>query len=186
MKLVTFDNDLVGRIGGDTVVEPIAPSARQFFERGGQVGETGRAFPPAGVTLRAPIPVDRSHPVNKSIVFFQNVDAIIGPEDPIANPDHLTRELDYELELAQREAMESGVSSLWKAIDTFCPIGPYIVTAGEIEAPHNLGMELRVNGDIRQKSSTARMIEGLGVLRNHVISWQEAYGTPAPRAEQWV
>jgi hypothetical protein len=24
------------------------------------------------------------------------------------------------------------------------------------------------------------------VLRNHVVSWQDAYGTPAPPAEQWV
>ena len=34
------------------------------------------------------------------IVFFQNVDAIIGNEDPIIYPRHLTKELDYELELA--------------------------------------------------------------------------------------
>ena len=34
------------------------------------------------------------------IVFFQNVDAIIGHEEPIIYPEHLTQELDYELELA--------------------------------------------------------------------------------------
>ena len=34
------------------------------------------------------------------IVFFQNVDAIIGPDEPIVYPEHLTEELDYELELA--------------------------------------------------------------------------------------
>ncbi|WP_329310745.1 fumarylacetoacetate hydrolase family protein [Streptomyces sp. NBC_01262] len=290
MKLATFDNGLVGRIDGDTVVELDLPSTRAFFERGGTAGETGRTFPLAGVRLRAPIVprkffhtagnfrehhddlvrVDWSHPVNKGIVFFQNVDAIIGPEDPIVYPEQLTRELDYELELAvvigkpgkffsaeqavehiagylvfnditardiQRKEMESGVFSFSKAIDTFCPIGPYIVTADEIGDPHDLGMELRVNGDIRQKSNTSRMsvsipqlvayhspqvysagdiittgtiagvaastadpfanylrpgdvveaeIEGLGVLRNRVISWQEAYGTPAPPAEQWV
>src|SRR4029078_658125 len=32
--------------------------------------------------------------------FFQNVDAIIGPDEPIVYPEHLTEELDYELELA--------------------------------------------------------------------------------------
>jgi 2-keto-4-pentenoate hydratase/2-oxohepta-3-ene-1,7-dioic acid hydratase in catechol pathway len=31
--------------------------------------------------------VDWSHPVNKGIVFFQNVDAIIGPDDPIVYPE---------------------------------------------------------------------------------------------------
>jgi 2-keto-4-pentenoate hydratase/2-oxohepta-3-ene-1,7-dioic acid hydratase in catechol pathway len=28
-------------------------------------------------------------------------------------------------------------------------------------------------------------IEHIGVLRNHIISWQEAYGTPAPAFERW-
>src|SRR5258708_26392135 len=35
-----------------------------------------------------------------SIMFFQNVDAIIRPDEPIVYPEHLTEELDYELELA--------------------------------------------------------------------------------------
>jgi len=34
------------------------------------------------------------------IVFFQNVDSIIGSEEPVVYPEHLTSELDYELELA--------------------------------------------------------------------------------------
>ena len=43
--------------------------------------------------------VDWSHPVHKGIVFFQNVDAIIGPDEAIVYPEGLTKELDYELEL---------------------------------------------------------------------------------------
>ena len=34
------------------------------------------------------------------IVFFQNVDAIVGPDEPVVYPERLTEELDYELELA--------------------------------------------------------------------------------------
>jgi len=123
-------------------------------------------------------------------VFFQNVDAIIGPDAPIIYPEHLTEELDYELELAvvlkksgkhfspeqareyiggyvifndvtardiQRREMKSGVFSFCKGIDTFCPLGPYIVTADEIPDPHNLTMQLRVNGKIRQESHTSKM-----------------------------
>ena len=41
-----------------------------------------------------------SHEIAPWIVFFQNVDAIIGPDEPIVYPEHLTEELDYELELA--------------------------------------------------------------------------------------
>ena len=41
-----------------------------------------------------------SHPVRPWIVFFQNIDAIIGPDEPVIIPEHLTQEVDYELELA--------------------------------------------------------------------------------------
>jgi 2-keto-4-pentenoate hydratase/2-oxohepta-3-ene-1,7-dioic acid hydratase in catechol pathway len=33
-------------------------------------------------------------------MFFQNVDAIVGPDEPIVYPEHLTKELDYALEFA--------------------------------------------------------------------------------------
>jgi 2-keto-4-pentenoate hydratase/2-oxohepta-3-ene-1,7-dioic acid hydratase in catechol pathway len=295
MKLVTFTDgqdgvSRVGRIDGDQVIELDVPSTREFFERDRQVGETGGRYLLAQVRLRAPIVpkkffhtagnfrehhedlvrVNWSHPVNKGIVFFQNVDAIIGPDDPIVYPEHLTKELDYELEMAivigkpgkffsaeqavehiggylvfnditardiQRREMKSGVFSFSKAIDTFCPIGPYILTSDEVDDPHDLDMELRVNGQVRQKSNTRKMsvsipqlvayhspqvysagdllttgtvagvaastddpfanylkpgdvveaeIEKLGVLRNPVISWRDAYGTEPPPADSWI
>jgi 2-keto-4-pentenoate hydratase/2-oxohepta-3-ene-1,7-dioic acid hydratase in catechol pathway len=210
VKLVTFDDGRVGRLDGDEIVELDCPSMRGYFERGGAVRETGDVVPLPGARLRAPIVpkkffhtagnfrehhedlvrVNWSHPVNKGIVFFQNVDAIIGPDDPVVYPGKLTSELDYELEMAivigkpgkffsageaaehiagylifnditardiQRREMKSGVFSFSKAIDTFCPIGPYIVTADEVGDPHALNMELRVNGQVRQQSSTSRM-----------------------------
>src|SRR5437588_6411628 len=113
------------------------------------------------------------------IVFFQNVDANIGHEEPVIFPEHLTQELDYELELAvvlkksgkhftpeestnyiggdvifnditardiQRRGMKSGVFSFCKAIDTFCPLGPWIVNADAIRDAHNLDMQLRGDG----------------------------------------
>src|SRR5262249_61864935 len=50
-----------------------------------------------------------------------------------------------------------GVLSCCKAIDTFCPLGPWIVTPDELGDPHNLHMELRVNGETRQESHSSRM-----------------------------
>jgi 2-keto-4-pentenoate hydratase/2-oxohepta-3-ene-1,7-dioic acid hydratase in catechol pathway len=211
MRLVTFDAGRVGRIEGDEVVEFACGSTREWFERGGDVPETGEVLRLADVRLRAPIvpkkffhtagnftahheelsAVNWSHPVHKGIVFFQNVDAIIGPDDAIVYPEGLTKELDYELELAivigkaggwfgpdeanehiagytvfnditardiQRREMESGVFSFSKAIETFCPIGPWIVTADEIPDPQSLAMELRVNGEIRQSGNTNEMV----------------------------
>ena len=210
MKLITFDENRVGRLDGDDVIELDVPSTRAYFERDGAVGETGETLKLDQVSLRAPIrpkkffhtagnfadhhkelqAVNWSHPVHKGIVFFQNVDAIIGPDDPVVYPEHLTNELDYELELAviigkpgklfgpdeavehiagftifnditareiQRREMESGVFSFSKAIDTFCPIGPWIVTADEIPDMQQLAMQLRVNGEIRQRGNTNEM-----------------------------
>jgi len=211
VKLVTFDSGRVGRLDGEDVIEFGCASTREWFERAGDVPETGERLRLADVRLRAPIvpkkffhtagnfaahqeelqKVNWSHPVHKGIVFFQNVDAIIGPGDAIVYPEGLTNELDYELEMAivigrpgkwfgpdeapsyiggymvfnditardiQRREMTSGVFSFSKAIDTFCPVGPWIVTADEIGDPQNLAMELRVNGEVRQQGSTADML----------------------------
>jgi 2-keto-4-pentenoate hydratase/2-oxohepta-3-ene-1,7-dioic acid hydratase in catechol pathway len=291
MKLVTFNGGKVGRIDGEEIVELDVRSMREYFELGG-AHESARRTPLADATLEAPIVpkkffhtagnfreheeesknVDWSHRIAPWINFFQNVDAIIGQDQPIVYPEHLTEELDYELELAvilkkagkwfspeeaveyiggyvifnditardiQRGEMRSGVFSFCKAIDTFCPLGPWIVTPDEIPDPHDLRMELRVNGETRQESHSSRMsvtipeilsnfsalgysagdvlstgtvagvagfkseeerkklylkpgdvveaeIEGIGVLRNPVISWEEGHGEPAPpRIRPW-
>jgi 2-keto-4-pentenoate hydratase/2-oxohepta-3-ene-1,7-dioic acid hydratase in catechol pathway len=279
MKLVTFDDGKAGQLENGTVAELDVVSVREYFERGG-AEPNGREHALDDVTLRAPITpkkfihtagnfreheeeskrVGWSHEIAPWIVFFQNVDAIIGPDEAIVYPDHLTEELDYELELAvvvskpgkwftpeeaadyiggyvifnditardiQRREMRSGVFSFCKAIDTFCPLGPWIVTPDEIGDPHDLKMELRVNGESRQESYSGNMsvtipeilshysplgysagdvvstgtvsgvagfsedatslylrpgdvieaeIERIGVLRNPVVSWQDAHG----------
>jgi 2-keto-4-pentenoate hydratase/2-oxohepta-3-ene-1,7-dioic acid hydratase in catechol pathway len=208
-KLVTYDDGKVGRVDGEEIVRLDARSMREYFERGGADETTERAAL-ADVELRAPIVpkklfhtagnfreheeesknVDWSHQIAPWINFFQNVDAIVGTDEPVIYPEHLTEELDYELELAvvikkagkwfgpedaadyiggyvifnditardiQRGEMRSGVFSFCKAIDTFCPLGPWIVTPDEIPDPHDLAMELRVNGEKRQESHSGRM-----------------------------
>lgn len=45
-----------------------------------------------------------------------------------------------------------------KSFDTFCPIGPYLVLKENIKDPHNLNIELRVNGELRQKDNTKNML----------------------------
>ncbi len=53
-----------------------------------------------------------------------------------------------------------------KSLDTFCPMGPVIVTADEIEDHGNLNLSLNINGEIRQNSNTSRMIFSI----EHIIS----------------
>src|SRR5690606_13666767 len=51
-----------------------------------------------------------------------------------------------------------------KSFDRFCPIGPAIVTAGEIPDPNNLSIRLRLNGQTFQDSTTADMIFDVSAL----------------------
>jgi 2-keto-4-pentenoate hydratase/2-oxohepta-3-ene-1,7-dioic acid hydratase in catechol pathway len=225
MKLVTYNDGRVGRVEGDRVIALDVPTMRDYFERDGDVTASGEELALDDVTLRAPILPKKffhtagnfrehheestragwSHPVLPWIVFFQNLDAIIGPDEPIIYPEAMTSELDYELELAviigrrgkffgpeeaadyiagyivfnditardiQREEMKSGVFCLSKSIDTFSPIGPWIVTEDEIPDPRDLDMTLRVNGETRQVSNTSRM----SVTVPEIISHYSAMG----------
>lgn len=51
-----------------------------------------------------------------------------------------------------------GNQLLGKMFDTFCPMGPWFVTADEVPDPMNLPLITRVNGEVRQSSNTANMI----------------------------
>ena len=45
-----------------------------------------------------------------------------------------------------------------KSFDTFCPLGPALVTADEIDDPHSLAIRCRVNGHLLQDSNTAELV----------------------------
>lgn len=67
----------------------------------------------------------------------------------------------------QRREMESGVFSFCKAIDTFCPLGPWITTPDEVPDPHDLKMDLYVNGELRQDGHSNRMTPSVGEVLAH-------------------
>jgi len=57
-----------------------------------------------------------------------------------------------------------------KTFDTFAPIGPVIVTADEIEDPHNLRISLLLNGELLQDSNTSNLIFRIPALIAHLSS----------------
>ena len=63
-----------------------------------------------------------------------------------------------------------------KGIDTFCPMGPNITLTDEISHPIELEVELRVNGELRQKDNTRSLTFGVPYL----ISWISRYHTLYP------
>lgn len=58
-----------------------------------------------------------------------------------------------------------------KSADTFCPVGPWLVTADEINDPQALSLKLSVNGKEMQCGNTSSMIFGLAELIAHVSSY---------------
>jgi len=63
-----------------------------------------------------------------------------------------------------------------KSFDTFCPMGPVLVTADEINDPQALTLECRLNGKTMQKGSTSDMIFSVG----EIISFLSQSTTLAP------
>ena len=62
-------------------------------------------------------------------------------------------------------------SSQWmlgKTLDGSAPVGPYLVTADQVPDPGRLKLECRVNGEVRQSSSTADMVFGCASLVSYI------------------
>lgn len=122
------------------------------------------------------------------IYFTKIANPAIGDGDIIKNHSNITHMIDYEVELAvilgkdginiPSEEVENYIfgytivndvsarniqrkHSQWfkgKSLDTFCPMGPYIVYKDEIPFPVELDISCKVNGEIRQNSNTKNMI----------------------------
>lgn len=60
---------------------------------------------------------------------------------------------------------------LGKTMDGFCPLGPSIVTADEIPDPHALAVSCRVNGEVKQNSSTSQLVHGV----YDCVAWLSKY-----------
>jgi len=58
---------------------------------------------------------------------------------------------DYQME------KPGGQWYLAKSFDTFCPLGPWIVTREEVADPHDLALRCEVSGEVLQSSSTSKM-----------------------------
>ena len=51
-----------------------------------------------------------------------------------------------------------------KCLDSFCPLGPWLVSSDEIPDPHALSIQCRVNGELRQDSNTGEIIHRIPQL----------------------
>ena len=190
---------------------PIPRPHRNVFCVGKNYFDHAHEFASSGFDSSAAKGAVPEHP----IVFSKLPDSVTGPDMPVLVDPTVSTATDYEAELAvvigkaghnirKEDALDhvwgytiindvtardlQGNHSQWligKSQDTFCPMGPYLVTADEIDLG-DTGIRCRINGETRQDSNTGLLIfdvpttiaaisNGITLLPGDVI----ATGTPA-------
>jgi 2-keto-4-pentenoate hydratase/2-oxohepta-3-ene-1,7-dioic acid hydratase in catechol pathway len=128
------------------------------------------------------------------LVFAKLRSSVIGPGEPIRIDPAVTTQVDWEVELGvvigdvvRRASPEQALDAVFgytvgndvsardvqfgdgqwvrgKSLDTFCPLGPAVVTRDEVPDPQALALRTLVNGEVVQDSSTAEMVFGVAEL----------------------
>jgi len=198
-----------------------------FIERGEpalkaarSVTDSDSSIPRAGAKLLAPIPrparnivcvgLNYAEHASESrvttgipevpVYFTKPPSTVIGPDAAIPWHGHVSRRIDWEVELVAvigrrgRDITEDQALAFvfgytvgnditardlqarhqqWykgKGLDGFCPLGPWIVTADEIPDPQALRLQLRVNGEPKQDARTDDMIFSVAKL---ISAWSQ-------------
>jgi 2-keto-4-pentenoate hydratase/2-oxohepta-3-ene-1,7-dioic acid hydratase in catechol pathway len=127
------------------------------------------------------------------VTFSKYVTSVQHPDGPVRLPA-VSQKVDYEAEMAfvigrrakhvaREQAFDHVLGYMnfndvsardlqfadgqWqrgKSCDTFAPMGPAIVTVDEVPDPHNLRIQLRLNGQTMQDSTTAQLVFGVDAL----------------------
>ncbi len=150
------------------------------------------------------------------VIFFKSTTSLVGPNDALIMPRNSTKvdwEVELAVVMAKKalhvpkekaldyvagyalhndyserkfQLEQGGQWVKGKSADTFAPLGPFLATPDEVPNVGNLSMWLKVNGQFRQKSSTANMIFDLATLVSYVTQFMTllpgdviSTGTPA-------
>ena len=150
------------------------------------------------------------------VIFFKATTSLAGPNDSLVIPRNATKvdwEVELAIVIGKRgvyisrdrahehiagfvlhndyseRSFQLERGGQWvkgKSADTFAPIGPFLVTPDEIPNPGDLAMWLKVNGEVRQNSSTSNMIFDVATLVSYVSEFMTllpgdviSTGTPA-------
>ena len=194
------------------LLAPLPRSRRNIFCVGKNYREHAKEFARSGYEAGA---VNGAEIDDYPAVFTKPGSCIVGPGEPVSTHPSVTSEVDYEGELAviigragRDIAHADAMSYVWgytiindvtardrqknhrqwflgKSLDTFCPMGPWIVTADEIVV-NNLRIQTWVNGALRQDANTKDLIFDVSGLVATLSAGMElhpgdviATGTPA-------
>lgn len=133
----------------------------------------------------------------KPVLFSKASSSVVGPYDDIVLPAD-SQQVDYEVEFAiviGKTATKARVEDAYayiagytvtndvsardiqfaqkqwhqgKSYDTFCPMGPYLVTKDEIADPHNVPVRLTLNGETLQNSNTNQLVFDVPTLVSRI------------------
>ena len=169
-----------------------------------------------GLNFRDHAAESKMEPPKEPVIFFKATTALVGPNDPLVIPRKATKvDWEVELAvvigkkaayISQEEALEfvagfvlhndysersfqlerGGQWVKGKSADTFAPLGPFLATPDELPDFNALRMWLKVNGQLRQNSSTANLIFDVPTLVSYLSQFMTllpgdviSTGTPA-------
>jgi 2-keto-4-pentenoate hydratase/2-oxohepta-3-ene-1,7-dioic acid hydratase in catechol pathway len=149
---------------GRNYPEHAAEMARAFGEAPAAPPQYPTVFTKAPTTVNGPyadIPYDPS--VTEKLDWEAELAVIIGKAGKrIPRANALRYVFGYTVlnDISARDIQKrhGGQNFLGKSLDGACPMGPWIVTADEIDAPHNLEVWSKVNGVEKQRANTSQMI----------------------------
>lgn len=171
-------------ISGHPLLAPIPVPRRNIFCVGKNYHEHAKEFSQSGFDTSA---TKGEVAPTVPIVFTKAPSTVVAHNAPVLAFSNLTSQLDYEAELAvvigkpgRGISKADALKHVWgytivndvtardlqqkhrqwflgKSMDTFCPMGPWIVTADEVDAS-NLGVRCWINEELRQDANTRDLI----------------------------
>lgn len=169
-----------------------------------------------GLNYRDHAAETKAEPPKEPVLFFKSTTSLVGPNDDLVRPRNATKvdwEVELAVVLGKKASYVSKEDApdyvagyalhndysernfqlerggQWvkgKSADTFAPLGPFLATPEEVPNVGHLGMWLKVNGELRQNSSTANMIFDVATLVSYVSQFMTilpgdviSTGTPA-------
>jgi 2-keto-4-pentenoate hydratase/2-oxohepta-3-ene-1,7-dioic acid hydratase in catechol pathway len=173
------------KLAGQRLLAPIPCPRRNIFCVGKNYHEHAREFAQSGFDTSA---TKGEVAPTAPVVFTKAPSTVVGDGDAVLSFSAITEQLDYEAELAvvigkpgRGITRAAALGHVWgytivndvtardlqqrhrqwflgKSMDTFCPMGPWIVTAAELGDPATLGVRCHVNGELRQDANTRDLI----------------------------
>ena len=193
-----FDGDMIDLVRSSSLPDPSGPSLPLEDVRFAPAVSRPSKIIAIGLNYMDHVRESRGTVPGTPLVFAKFPNSLAAHREPISWDPGVTQKVDFEAELAvvigrrascisEQDALDvifgytcgNDVSARdlqfgdgqWvrgKSLDTFCPLGPWIVTADEIPDPHDLAISCRVNGRPMQESRTDQMIFRIPALLSYL------------------